>query len=155
MTINSNSTIAEAKNFLRANFNEGVKCPCCTQLVKLYQVKINTGMIIVLINMYKLNKRLNKEWVHPIKDLKTINGDYAKLRFWDLVVSSSDEPDEDKKANGYWRITEKGKDFVENKIRIYEKVKLYDNKSYGNAGRQVNIYEAIKNKFNFKELMES
>lgn len=148
--LNNNNTIEDAKNYLRQNFKEGVICPCCTQLVKLYSYKINSGMILVLISMYKSNK----EWVHPLKDLKTNNGDYAKLRFWGLLQSSSDEPEEDKKSSGFWKITDKGKKFVENSITIKEKAYLFNNKCYGFTGEEINIVQALGNKFSYSELMQ-
>lgn len=106
-------------------------------------------MVVVLIKMYKFGK----EWVHPLKDLKTNNGDYAKLRFWGLVQPSSDEPTDEKKASGFWRITEEGKRFVENKIKVKEKAFLFNNKCYGFNGKEINIIEALGNKFNYSELM--
>ena len=100
--------------------------------------------------MYKSNK----EWVHPLKDLKTNNGDYAKLRFWGLLQSSSDEPEEDKKSSGFWKITDKGKKFVENSITIKEKAYLFNNKCYGFTGEEINIVQALGNKFSYSELMQ-
>ncbi len=149
--ITNSSTVEQAKAHLRENWEEGVKCPCCTQEVKLYKYKINKGMALVLIQMYKSKN----EWIHPIKDLKTINGDYAKLRFWGLVESSSDQPEDDKKANGFWRVTEKGKKFVNNTLRVKEKALLFNNKNYGFIGNDISITDALGNKFNYAELMNS
>ena len=150
-TLNNNNTLEQAKKYLRDNFNEGVKCPCCTQEVKLYKYKINVGMAVVLIQMYKLNK----EWVHPLKDLKTNNGDYAKLRFWGLVKPCTDELEEDKKASGYWKVTEAGRKYVENKITVKEKAYLFNNKCYGFSENEINIVDALKNKFSYSELMNN
>ena len=148
-TPNNSSTLEEAKKYLRDNFSEGVPCPCCTQLVKLYGYKINVGMVVVLIKMYKFGK----EWVHPLIDLKTNNGDYAKLRFWGLVEPKSKEPTEDKKASGYWRITEEGKKFVEGNKLVKEKAFLFNNKCYGFKGKEITIIEALGKKFSYSELM--
>lgn len=142
-------TIKDGIEYINLNKEKGVKCPCCEQLAKEYKYKLNKGMAIVLINWYKTGK----EWVHPIKDLKTINGDYAKLRFWGLVEESYDRPEEDKKATGYWRITQKGKEFVNNRLTVQEKARIYDNRFFGLIGKEINIKQALGNKFNYSELM--
>lgn len=161
-----NNTIKEAKAYLRANWHDGIECPCCTQFVKLYKVKLNTGMAYVLIQFYKayLFKKpmAQDKWVHPIKDFKTINGDYAKLRHWGLVEKMPEEETEnkkttdqedDKKGSGYWRITEKGKLFVQKQIKVTSNALLFNNKCYGVTGKDIDIVEALRNKFSYSELM--
>ena len=151
------TTIKEAKAFLKENWaNGGTTCPCCSQPVKLYKKKLNFQMAKVLIDMYKTNK----EWVHPIKDLTTINGDYAKLRFWGLLepkVKEDNNPEV--KASGYWRITERGQLFVTKQISIPQTVYLFNNKAYNipnvcDDEVRITISDALGTKFNYGELMK-
>ena len=79
--MNKNSTIYEAKEFLKSKLDEGAICPCCKQNVKMYRYKLTSGLAVVLIKFYHRSGK----WVHPIKTFKTINGDYAKLRHWGLI----------------------------------------------------------------------
>jgi len=139
----------EAKAYINSLKHEGVKCPCCYQLVKYYPYKLSSGMAYVLIQMYKSDK----EWVHPIQEFRTVNGDYAKLRWWGLIEDRQDEPEEDKKASGYWRITPKGMAFVEGTIKVTEKAILFDNQCWGYEGDEIYITDALSNKFNYSELM--
>ena len=144
-------TIEEAKSYLRKKLDKGITCPCCNQTVKMYKVKLTTGMAQVLIKFYK-----NKGWKHPIEDFKTINGDYAKLRHWGLVEKHGGEHESDVKSNGLWRITLKGIDFIQGSVKVPEKIKLYNNNFYGFDGdKMITIRQALGNKFDFEELINS
>jgi len=146
------TTIEEAKKFLNDNFEEGTNCPCCTQNVKQYKVKLTGGMASVLIKFYKERE---KGWLHPIKDFKTINGDYAKLRHWGLLRKNENNTDPSVKASGLWAITIAGISFIEGDCLVPEKVKLFNNQFYGYSGEQITIRQALGNKFNYEELMNS
>jgi hypothetical protein len=145
------STVKEVREYLNSNVAKGTTCPCCDQTVKMYPNKITGYMASILIKYYKRGF----EWVHPIEEFKTINGDYAKLRHWGLTEKSSEVSDPDKKSNGKWRITQKGVDFVEGNLKISQTAMLYNNKCWGFKGKHVSIREALGTKFNFQELMNS
>ena len=145
-------TIEEAKKFLNDNCEKGTVCPCCKQNVKMYKVKLTGGMVSVLIKFYKARE---KGWVHPIKEFNTVNGDYAKLRHWGFLEKNNFNTDPTIKASGLWAITNVGISFVEEEIYAPEKIKLYNNKFYGFEGKTIGVKEALGNKFNFEELMNS
>ena len=144
------TTIEEAKKFLNDNFEEGTNCPCCHQNVKLYKVKLTGGMASVLIKFYKARKR---DWVHPIKELKTVNGDYAKLRHWWLLEKNQIHNYPSLKDSGLCRITTYGISVIVGDCLFPEKIKLYNNKFYGYSGEQITIRQALGNKFDYEELM--
>ena len=145
-------TLEEGKDFLKENWEKGTTCPCCTQNVKLYKVKLKASMVLVLIDFYKMR---DKNWIHPIKELRTINGDYAKLRHWGFLEKNTDNSNPNTKASGLWRITKQGEAFIEGTFWVAEKVRLFNNKFYGFEGKGVGIKETLGNKFNYKELMNS
>jgi hypothetical protein len=140
-------TIQEAKDFLADNYEKGTKCPCCDQTVKMYNFKLSKGMALVLVKMYKLR---HGDWLHPVKDLNTPSGDYAKLRHWGLITRSVDP---DKK--GLWRITEQGEFFIGGDMKVQEKIRLYNGKFYGCIGEWITIKQALTNKFNLNELLNN
>lgn len=146
-------TITEAKTYLRQNWDDGTKCPCCNQMVKLYKHRLQALMVYYLAQIYKIQKGKNN-WVHVMSEVKPINGDYAKMRFWGLLEEKGDQPTKDTKSSGYWRVTTSGILFLKGRIRVPEKVFIFDNKKWGQTNATVNIAEALKNKFSYSELMD-
>ena len=61
--------------------------------------------------------------------------------------------DADKKNSGYWKITQKGIDFVNNKIQVPSHVHIYNGKVLGFADTTTNIIKSLGTKFSFYELM--
>lgn len=151
-------TIEEGKQYLRDNWENGVSCPCCNRNVKLYKRKINSGMSLFLIGLYRLNRKFPREVFFKNKDAMEIMGintsslDYSVMKFFDLI---SDEPttDSERRNSGLWRITQKGIDFIENKIRVQSHVLLYNNICYGFTNEFVDIRTSLGERFDYSELM--
>lgn len=149
----NSQTIGEVKKYLQDNWNKGVSCPCCGQFVKKYRIKINYFMCKFLINLYKLSK--DSEYVHlndAIEGMKT-SGLYSYLPMWKLAQKVPND-DPKKKHSGLWRITEKGKAFVEGRITVPKYFFTYNNKFLGFDGEMVSIREALGTKFSYEELMK-
>jgi hypothetical protein len=108
-----------------------------------------------LTYLYKLSKKNpNTEYFH-VKEFckKTRGGDNAKMVFWGLIEELP-STDDAKKNSGYWKITKKGSDFVENKIKIQKTIICYNSEflGFGDDG-YVNIEKCLGKKFNYTELM--
>lgn len=147
-------TIQEAKAYLKENFEKGVNCPCCDQYVRIYRHRLNSQMAKCLIGMYRINYQQSREWVHVLNELKPSNRMYSLMRFWGLIVASEhDDEFLDKKASGYWKITQKGKSFVQGSLEIPKYVFLFNNKKYGESDETVNIQDSLGKKFSYTELM--
>lgn len=148
-------TLQEAKQYLRENWKEGVDCPCCTQFVKFYKRKINSGMTRNLISMYNTLPR--GEFFHVqnmFTEKKEHNGrNWTLFKYWSIVEENLNDSKIGAKTSGEWRITEKGILFVENKLQVPKFIKLYNNQSYGFEGEQVGIKECLGEKFSYDELM--
>lgn len=151
------NTIAEGKQYLRDNWKEGVVCPCCSQFVKLYKRKLNSNMAIVLYRIF----REGEIWI-KVEDFLRVNKihtghDWALLRNWGLLEEKPKEDTDykDSKVSGYWRITDKGMDFVFNAIRVPKHITMFNNKFYGyaDAAETVCFKDCIGNNFNYNELM--
>ena len=150
--------LTEAKNYIKENFDKGSNCPCCNQFVKQYYFSISSGQIIGLINLYHLDKKNPGKYfkIREIENYKEgfAGGSFAKTKHWGLANDMINE-DTGKRTSGLWAITEQGKAFVEGKIKIPLKVKLYNKKAYGFDGVEVSVKTALGKKFDYSELMNN
>ena len=149
-------TIQEAKTHLRENFDKGTGCPCCGQFVKRYRRSIYGTMARMLIAFYRLK---HPGFMH-VNDVIRLTGladyrcgDWAKLVYWGLIEEKSKGKNEDKRTSGYWRITDRGKEFVEGALTVPKYIYLYNQKYMGNDGPEVHIRDCIGKKFSYEELM--
>ena len=153
-------TIKESKEFLKSNYSKGCKCPSCGQMVKLYKRKLNSSNAICMIEFAKM--ATVGKWYH-ISDLIKYNtllatrlngGEFARMRYFGLIEEMEKDPKEtSKRTSGYWRITQKGVDFVNNIITVPKYVFIFDNRVQGLSDEKTNIIESLGNKFNYQELM--
>lgn len=158
-TLGDTNTLKEAKEFLRTNWEEGAICPCCTQAVKLYKRTLQSSMAIMLVNLYKLTKATGEEYHHIIEMKRGYEkyissaGDFASSRFWGLTEEGTGDK-ENVKRQGYWKLTQKGIDFVENNITVPSHIKVFNAKCYGFEGEEITIADALKKRFDYYELMK-
>lgn len=146
--------LSDAIEFVENNKSVGCICPCCNQIAKVYKRKLNSGMALELIQLYKLSKKKDTVFFHHTEFAKLTGGEISKLSYWGLVQEKpKDENDTDKKTSGYWSITEIGSNFVENKISIESHIYLYDAEFLGFSETKTNIIESLGKKFNYQELM--
>jgi hypothetical protein len=94
-----------------------------------------------------------KKWVHVMRELKPRNGYYARMRFFGLIEEKGDVPEEDKKASGYWTVTQRGMRFIHGEITIPKYIEGYNNRKYGESEEQIDIRKALGSKFNYSEVM--
>lgn len=150
-------TIEQAKQFLRENMTNGTICPCCNNYVKMYKRKLTSTMVFCLIQFKKHVDRNGNDFqkyitiLDRLKLTPTQRADWQKLVYFKLI-----EPETNERGHvrsGYYRMTEIGMKFVNHKITIPEYVNVYNSKVFGYSETQINISQAIKNKFNYLELM--
>lgn len=152
------TTILEAKEQLRKNFEKGAICPCCNQLVKLYKFAINSSMsknLLALDHFQQGEDYLTiDELVSLTNDAMFKAGNFPKLRWWGLIERPAND-DPDKRSSGMWRITEKGRAFVKGRITVPKKALLYNQKCWGFEGDQVSIKDSLGEFFSYRDLMDS
>lgn len=153
--------LKEAKEFLRENWMEGdgVDCPCCSQRVKLYRRNITSSMAAGLIVLYKHKTEDPNGWVHIpslVKQNHLLTGDFAKLKYWGLIVPKDEIRDDGSNRNGYYKITTDGRLFVEGRLQVEKYKFIFNKKVYdtGEVQELIDIHAALKNKFNYNELMQ-
>jgi len=147
--IDDNSTLKEIKEHLQSGWVKGTSCPACKQLVKIYPHQINSAIARVLIRMYNSDA----EWINIFRDLKPSTTMYSIAAFWKLIEPKGDEPENNSKSSGYWRLTEKGRLFVENNLDIPKHAYIYNNQVRGFSAEEISIVKALGKKFDYAELM--
>lgn len=146
-------TIETAKEYLHENWREGVDCPACSQLVKLYKRKLTSGMAKALIRLYLEANKSTTEFIH-ITQLGHLNGgEFAQLKRWGLIL---DEPNDDttKRTSGMWSITKKGVSFVQGKLEVPKYIFTYNMLNIEVSEEKTDIRDALGNKFDYEELMQ-
>lgn len=146
-------TLDEAKNQLRKQvFNGGANCPCCSQFAKVYRRRINSGMVISLIRMYR---RGGCDWLHIPTAIPARSREEGKLAHWELVQEAI-EPRPDGGRAGYWRVTQKGEDFITKGLRVPKYAELYNGRCLRlDDSELVDIRDCLDQKFDLAELMQS
>ena len=150
-------TINEAQNFLKKHMDEGAECPCCSQFVKMYKRKLNSGMAHSLLRLVKLYHEDDRYYhVSEIGDRfdpsRPLSGDFAKLEHWGLIEQLPNT-DDAKRTSGKWRPTKEGIRFVYNEITVPTYCYLFDGEDFGFSDERCTMIDALNNKFDYSELM--
>lgn len=157
--------LSEVKKLTAVMAEKGGHCPCCQQFVKLYRRRLGSSMARALVHLHRHLERPGTEdkWVHLPTYLtknRLPRSDEAKLVHWGILESLRADRDDGSSRNGYYQITELGKKFVKNEIRVPKYIWIYNQSVYGFSDGQarpletISIIEALGAKFSYRELME-
>jgi len=152
-----------AKAFVQTNLRDGVTCPCCGQLCKIYKRKLNSTMALALVLIYQFFKtHKHADWLHvaaflvKVKhDSSIAGGDVVKLRYWGLLERAAGERPDGSDRIGRYKITDLGKQFVEGRVAVASHVLLYNQSLLGTATELITIKDALGQRFKYDELMRS
>lgn len=155
-----NSTISQAKEYLRKRWFKGETCPCCNQFVKRYKRRITSTMALGLIYTFK-NFGVNTPF-HFESFWKTTpearhlpnNPDFYKLAYWGLIIQPEniEKKHEGAKTSGYWQITPLGELFIKRQVALKEYAIVYNSKCFSFEGEDLFIGGCFKKGFDFNEL---
>jgi hypothetical protein len=113
-------TVAQARDRVRANAEDGCTCPCCGQLVKVYRRRIHREMVLFLARLQRACDRGRNP--HAFYGPRDIRGDGAKastdgtfLRHWGLIEC---EIVDGAPKRGRYRITARGRLFINGGERV-------------------------------------
>lgn len=164
MQFTDEQSVGDIREYLRKEWKNGVDCPACHQHVKLYRRNITSSMAWALLLVYKEFKK------HPTTDALHVGnflnsqdipgavrntGDFAKLRFWGLIDPVEGRREDGSKRNGYYRITDIGRIFCENKIEVAKYKFIYNNHAHDESDDTISIEQCLKdNQFNYQSIMQ-
>lgn len=144
-------TLAEARRILGERAHDGMRCPCCDQMVKIYRRQVYAEMAKFLTQIYR---GAGREWCHTpslVPELR--GGDTAKLVHWGLIESMPGEREDGSKRTGWWRVTEKGEQWLHGRVSIPKYALIYNGEFLGFDGGPVTIHDALGERFDYRELM--
>ena len=158
MHLPQTTTIAAAHQTLIGKLDKGVICPVCTQFAKRYARPIRAGMVLGLGVLYAYDNNHPAEWCHVEKEFKRVRpevrgGDWCKLRFWGMIEPAPKHEDDaldmetsdsENPRSGLWRITPRGRDFIDGSIRVQERALVFNNKCYGFSGQMMNVLQIMQ-----------
>jgi hypothetical protein len=136
----------------------GTNCPCCTKHVQIYCRKFNSRMAATMIYVYRACTEYPGRWLEIgnfcAKKYDFIPGDHGKLLWWGLIERKPND-DTAKKSSGKYRITEKGRAFVERRLKVPSHVVEYMSVVEKFEGKLMGIDELLGKHFHYQELMHS
>lgn len=150
-------TLSEAhrRYFEKAVKPKGVICPCCKRFGKVYARKFNSGMAMQVINLYR---HKDEGFIHlPSTGTRHILKDnqVGKLVFWGMAIAQPNPDNPAKNKSGYWKITDRGIAFVENRISVWSHVIEYNQIIQGfREKKRITISDALGRPFHYQELMK-
>lgn len=143
--------LGRARDQLRELVDQGCRCPCCTQYAKVYSRKINSGMAVSLIRMWRL---AGTDWINVPEQIGARSREEGKLAYWKLVEESSGVRPDGGRA-GWWRVTERGAQFVSMQLKVPKYARVYDGRCLGLRGELVTIRQCLSSRFDYDELMST
>lgn len=157
MNFDAPTYLQDAQQHVRASLEQGVTCPCCEQLCKLYKRTIYCAMAKWLLWLVKRYEETGT-WVN-VKDSPVRGGDYAKLALWDLAyseayyLSKSESPTAGR--TGMWAPTVQGIQFAKGEITVPKHAFVFNNQRFRYSDDHIDIYDALGEEFNFSEAWSS
>lgn len=149
--LSPSATLAQVRAWLRVRAKDGVQCPACSQHVKIYRRKLNSGMARSLIAMYRSS---GLEPMHVPTAIGARSREEGKLAYWGLVKEVAVLRPDGGRA-GYWHVTEAGERFVQGKITVPKYALVYNGGRLGLEGEPVTIQDVLGDRFNYAELMSA
>jgi hypothetical protein len=141
---------------------DGVTCPCCGQLCKVYRRSITRSMAKVMVAMYDANRAEPTGW-RNIPELLRLTpylrgpasqgGDWGKLVYWGLVERWEEDRGDGSRRCGQARLTDLGLRFLRRQITVRRYANVYDGECIGLTGPDVGIEDSLPRDFNFQEIL--
>ena len=155
------TTLLEIKEYLKENYETGCICPACNQNVKMYKRKLSASMAFTLIKIWKYlnetgtcNGFLKYQYILDEIGISTAQrADWQKLVYFKVLEQKTTE--RGSPESGKYRITDIGIKFLKGERNLPDHCKVYNGKVYGYAMEQINIKQALRNKFNYDDLMNN
>lgn len=146
----SEESLLSARTRLARNLDEGMRCPCCGQWAQRYKRRMGASIAVPLVRMYRNAARGAVNGWLDVRPMGLRGGDYAKALYWNLIEAHPEG------SAGMFRLTDKGRAFVEGKETIPEYVVVYDGKPTGEVGpKLIDIKAALGKRFSRDALLKA
>jgi hypothetical protein len=135
----------------------GAICPCCDRFDSVFDRSVNLSAVKVLARLYWWTNRHGDGFHHYRDFIKGQTGrDFAAFCIpLNLIERRPLDPKNKKqKTSGMYRITDRGRAFVESKVAISARVQLYHNEPVGFSDEHQYINEFWPD-FDYAELMDT
>jgi len=141
------------KDSIPLDLENGEHCPTCGQFAKRYKRSITSGPARIAI--WLSSNSAHDEWVHapsvaPRHVLRS--NEISRLKLWGLVEEKENTATS-KKCSGFWKITEKGRDYAGKKIKLPKHCYVYHKEVLGFSEETADIVDALGDHFDYRELM--
>lgn len=153
----SKAILKQESQRLKDARKHGEKCSVCNQLAKEYKVRFSVNMAVFLrslvINFLQNTSEGGNGWIH-YKECQFSSRNYPYVAHWGLAHTRPD-PAGKKRTSGEWRPTQKGIDFIFNRIKVPLYVYTYNGEATGfDNQNEIGISEAFGgDEFDLSELM--
>jgi hypothetical protein len=135
---------------LRARVDEGASCPCCTQFAKVYRRKLNAGIAVGLIRVWRT---AGDQWCNLRATVAGASNHVASAEWWGLLVESPQRRDDGGRGKA-WRLTPDGVAYVRHELAVPKYARVYDGRCLSLDGEPQNIGHALGKRFDYRELMD-
>lgn len=142
-----------AKIYLDNEADIGASCPCCGQHVQRYRRTINAASAAMLIlahgrhGMRPFHQPALEKWAGFTA------GDWAKLRYWNLIEERDELVDDDHKPRaGWWAVTIEGVRFLEGRATAPRYTIVFDGQPLRHEGEDIGIEHALGTRYDYREL---
>lgn len=128
---------------------DGGHCPVCDKFGKVYKIKLSQALALALKWVADHGKEdgwIDVQTQGPRWMLRAKT--YPLLAHWDMIESQSSR-------SGIWRITPKGRAFLDGSVLAPKAVYIYDNSVWAFDAENIPFRGCFGVKFDFAELMSS
>lgn len=134
--------------------DKGYYCPCCNSFLKRYRRRLNANMAVTMVAMF----RKKKFGFIRVEEFMRVNGyqrsgDFPYLVHWGMLEKMPGKREDGSSKTGYYKLTDKGRQFVLHQITAQQTLVIYNGKVEGFEGSEISIEEALGKKFDYRELM--
>lgn len=162
------SAVQKLRNEVAQGRKTGCTCPICGHYAKEYERHITTAMVktlwIVKQWFEKNDPGLDKKWLQvenyvaelPLKIRPLHRGassNFSLLKHWGFIVQRPGVRADGSNRIGYWRITQKGIEFLNDKMKVPKFAVIYNNKLIRFSDDPVSVRDCMTKKFSYAELM--
>lgn len=152
MSITDQSSLEEAKVWLRAELRRGAACPCCKQNVRLHPRKVTKGVLAELLAVYRVAG--TSQWcdLSALKQARQCPAggtQLGKAEYHGLVEHGRGD-DVNGAPRGYWNVTILGERFIRDEYIIPQSTALvYDGAVISYEGGSWSVHDAWRETFDF------